>query len=81
MIGPDRIYPRVIDGILAFALRTPGAAERIAALNDLLAFIRDRETRPGESAEGAELLATLEERLSLELAAAGGAGVSGAGKE
>ena len=81
VIGPDRIYPRVIDGILAFALRTPGAAERIAALNDLLAFIRERETRPGESAEGVELLATLEERLSLELAAADGAGVSGDGEE
>ncbi|MGZ6638258.1 MAG: SulP family inorganic anion transporter [Solirubrobacteraceae bacterium] len=72
-IGPGRIYPRVIDGILAFALRTPGAAERIAVLNDLLAFIREREARPDASAEGAELLATLEERLSLELAAAGGA--------
>jgi len=69
----------VIDGILAFALRTPGAAERIAALNDLLAFIREREARPDSSAEGAELLATLEERLSLELAAASGAGVSGGG--
>ncbi|MGZ6568197.1 MAG: SulP family inorganic anion transporter [Solirubrobacteraceae bacterium] len=72
-IGPGRIYPRVIDGILAFALRTPGAAERIAVLNDLLAFIREREAWPDASAEGAELLATLEERLSLELAAAGGA--------
>ena len=78
-IGPDRIHPRVIDGILAFALRTPGAAERIAVLNDLLAFIREREARPDASAEGAELLATLEERLSLELAAAGGAGGSGGG--
>jgi hypothetical protein len=78
-IGPDRIYPRVIDGILAFALRTPGADERLAALMDLLAFIRERKARPGESAEGAELLTTLEERLSLELAAAGGARVSGGG--
>ena len=46
VIGPDRVYARVIDGILAFALRTPGAAERVAVLNDLLAFIRERETRP-----------------------------------
>jgi SulP family sulfate permease len=76
-IGPGRIYPRVIDGILAFALRTPGADERVAALRDLLAFIRERKARPGESAEGVEVLAILEERLSLELAAAGGAGVSG----
>jgi high affinity sulfate transporter 1 len=81
VVGPERIHPRVIDGILAFALRTPGGVERIAALNDLLAFIRERAARPGESAEGAELLATLEERLSLELAAAGGAGVSGDGEE
>ena len=71
----------MIDGILAFALRPPGAAERIAVLNDLLAFIREREARPGASAEGVELLAALEERLSLELAAAGGAGVSGDGEE
>jgi sulfate permease, SulP family len=81
VIGPDRIYPRVIDGILAFALRTPGAAERIAALNDLLAFLHEREARPGESAAGVELLTTLEERLSLELAAAGGARVTGDGEE
>ena len=63
----------MIDGILAFALRSPGAAERVAVLTDLLAFLRERATRPDVSAEGVELLTALEERLSLELAAAGGA--------
>jgi MFS superfamily sulfate permease-like transporter len=69
-IGPERVYARVIDGIVAFALRTPGAAERVTVLNDLLAFIRERAARPDESAEGVELLTALEERLSLELRAA-----------
>ncbi len=77
-IGPDRVHARVIDGILAFALRMPGAAERVAVLTDLLAFIRERKARPGVSAEGAEVLAALEERLSAELAAAGGLGAQAA---
>jgi len=72
-IGPDRVYPRVVDGVLAFALRMPGAEQRLTVLNDLLAFIRERKTQPGESVQGIQLLAALEERLSLELAAAGGA--------
>jgi len=71
-IGAERVHPRVLEGILAFALRMPGAGERLTALNDLLAFIRERKARPGESAEGVELLTALEERLSLELAAVGG---------
>jgi sulfate permease, SulP family len=75
VIGPDRVHPRVVEGILAFALRSPGAGERVAVLTDLLAFIRERAARPGESAEGVEVLAALEERLSLELEAAGRASV------
>jgi high affinity sulfate transporter 1 len=71
-IGPDRIHLRVLDGIVAFALRTPGSADRVTALTDLLAFIRTRATQPGLSAEAVELLTTLEDRLSLELAAATG---------
>ena len=77
-IDPDRVYPRVLDGILAFALRMPGAGERLAALTDLLAFIRERKARPGESAAAVEVLEVLEQRLSLELAAAGGASGHGA---
>ena len=69
-IGPDRVHPRVVDGIVTFALRTAGARERVAVLSDLLAFIRERAMRPGTSADGLELLSTLEERLTLELAAA-----------
>jgi SulP family sulfate permease len=72
-LGPDLVHPRVLDGIVAFALRTPGSADRLAALNDLLAVIRGRATQPGLSAEAVELLTALEERLSLEVKAAGGA--------
>ena len=77
-IGPDRVHARVLDGILAFALRTPGAEERVAVLVDLLAFIHERATHPGESVESAEMLAALEEWFSLELAASGGAGAQAA---
>jgi hypothetical protein len=57
-IGPDRIHPRVIDAILAFAFR--------------MAYIRERASQPGTSATGLETLKVLDERLSLEIAAAGG---------
>ncbi len=73
-IGPARVHPRVIDGILAYALRLPDAAERVAVLEDLLAYIRERATRPGTSAAGLDTLAALEQRLALELAATRGAG-------
>ena len=69
-IGADRVYPRVVDGILAFALRSPGAEERLAALTDLLGFIRASRTRPGASVESVELLSALEDRLVLEMTAA-----------
>jgi high affinity sulfate transporter 1 len=71
-IGPDRIHPRAIDGMVAFALRAPGAEERVAVITELVAFIHERAMRPDTSAEAAELLAAFEERLSLELAGAGG---------
>jgi SulP family sulfate permease len=71
-IGASRIHPRVIDGILAFVLRTPGASERAVVLTDLLAFIRERAAQPGTSAEGVELLDVLEQRLSAELSASKG---------
>jgi anti-anti-sigma regulatory factor len=72
-LGATRIYPRVIDGILAFVLRLPGARERVAVLTDLLAYIRERARQPGTSVEGVETLTTLELRLAAELAAVGGA--------
>ena len=68
-IGSGRVYARVVDGILAFALRTPGAADRVAALTDLIALMRERAAQPGRSAEAVELLTALEERLSAELEA------------
>jgi high affinity sulfate transporter 1 len=74
-MGTHRIYPRTSDGILAFALRTPGAEERVAVINDLLVFVRERRVRPGTSEEAVEVLDALERRLVLELEAAAGAGV------
>jgi sulfate permease, SulP family len=69
VIGADRIYQRVVDGILAFALQTPGGEERLEALTDLLVYLRERKARPDASAESVELLSALEERLTVELAA------------
>ncbi len=71
-MGPGRIHPRVVDGIVAFALRSPGAEDRVAVLAELLAYIRERAARPETSAEAVDVLVSLEERLTLELAAAGG---------
>ena len=72
-VGTDRIHPRVLDGIVAFALRSPAGEERVAALTDVLALIHERAARPGLNAEAIELLSVLEERLSLELSAAAAA--------
>jgi MFS superfamily sulfate permease-like transporter len=66
-IGRARIFPRVLDGILAFILRMPKAGERVGVLTDLLDFIRERSARPDTTAAEAELLAALEERLAREL--------------
>ena len=71
-IGASGIHARVIDGILAFVLRMPGAAERVAVLTDLLAYIRERATKPGTSTAGVETLNALEQLLAAELAAADG---------
>jgi SulP family sulfate permease len=73
LIGAGRIYPRAVDGILAFVLRLPGAWERVAVLTDLLAYIRERATQPGTSVEGVDTLRALEQRLAAEMAAVGGA--------
>jgi sulfate permease, SulP family len=77
LIGDARIHVRVVDAILAYVLRLPGADERVAVLTDLLAYIRERAGQPGTSAAGVETLEALEQRLAAELAAADG-GVSGA---
>ena len=68
-VGAPAIHPRVLDGILAFALRMPDADERVAVLVDLLAFIRERARQPGTSRAGVETLHALEGRLAAELAA------------
>ena len=74
-IGTERIYPRTSDGILAFALRSPGAAERVAVIRDVLQFVQERRARPGTIKEAAEILDALERRLVLELEAAAGSDV------
>jgi MFS superfamily sulfate permease-like transporter len=74
-VGRDRIYPRTSDGLLAFALRSPGAEARVAVIGDVLAFVRQRAARPDTSDEAADILEAIERRLQLELAAAAGAGI------
>ncbi len=69
LVGATRIYPRVVDGIMAYVLRLPGARDRVAVLTDLLAYIRGRAAQPGTSIEGVETLNSLEQRLAAELAA------------
>lgn len=73
VIGPGHVHARLVDGVLAFVLGTPEARDRVAVLTDLLAYLHERRTQPGTSAEGVELLAALEERLARELAAGAGA--------
>jgi MFS superfamily sulfate permease-like transporter len=68
-IGADRIHPRVLDAIVAFALRSPEGAARVAALNDVLALIDERAARTDLSPDAQELLRVLADRLSLELSA------------
>ena len=71
-IGATRIYPRVIDGILAFVLRLPGSRERVAVLTDLLVYIRERAAQPDTSVEGVDTLRALEQRLAAEMAVVDG---------
>jgi MFS superfamily sulfate permease-like transporter len=74
-VGRDRIYPRTSDGLLAFALRSPGAEARVAVIGDVLAFVRQRAARPDTTDDVAEILEAIERRLQLELEAAAGAGI------
>ena len=74
-IGRARVYARTSDGLLAYALRSPGAAARVAIIDDILTFVRERRTRPGTSSEAIETLDAIERRLVLEVQAAAGAGI------
>jgi MFS superfamily sulfate permease-like transporter len=69
VIGRDRVYPRIADGILAFARGTAGARARVEVLADIVAYLRERRTQEGTSPEGLEMLAALEDRLAEELRA------------
>jgi hypothetical protein len=75
-IGPDHVHARTSDGILVYALRSPGEAERVDIIEEILVFVRERRSRPGTSAQAAELLEAIERRLTLELQAAAAAGIS-----
>ncbi len=79
IIGPERIHPRVIEGIVAFLAATPEARERVAVLTDLLAYLRERRTQPGTSPEGVDMLEALAERLEMELAHGTGETANAAG--
>jgi MFS superfamily sulfate permease-like transporter len=67
-IGAERIYPREIEGIMAYVARVSDAGDREAVLNDLLAFVRERRARPGTSGAAAEILEAIELRVEMELA-------------
>ena len=49
VIGRDRVYPRIADGILAFAGDTAGARARIEVLADIVAYLRERRMQEGTS--------------------------------
>jgi SulP family sulfate permease len=78
VIGRDRVYPRIADGILDFARGTAGARARIEVLADIVAYLRERRTQEGTSPEGLDMLAALEDRLAEELAAGNGEGTNAA---
>jgi len=67
-IGPDRVVPREVDGIVAYALRAPGADDRVAVLTELRAWLVERRTDPTLGRAGRELLDALDARLAIELA-------------
>ncbi len=78
VIGPEHVYERLMDGILAFARGTPQAGERRDEMEDLVAYLQQRLAQPGTSAAGAALLQALAIRLEEELAASDDAAGPGA---
>jgi hypothetical protein len=78
-IGRDHVYPRIADGLMDFARGTAGARARVDVLADVVAYLRERRMQEGTSPEGLEMLAALEARLEMELAAEDGNGADPAG--
>ena len=76
-VGHDRIYPRIADGILAYARGSAGSRARVEVLTDIVEYLRSRQRQQGTSQEGLDVLAALEERLVRELAIEDGAGPTG----
>ncbi len=66
-LGPDAVQPQLLDAVVVFLRRSPGSAERIAVLRDVIAYVHERRARQGISPESAALLGGLEQRLSREL--------------
>ena len=72
VIGPEQVMSREVDGIVAYALRSPGAGDRIAVLTDLRAWIHARRADPALGHAGLDLLDALDARLAIELMGAEG---------
>jgi high affinity sulfate transporter 1 len=70
-LGPGTVHSQTLDAIVAFLRRSPGSADRIAVLVDVIAFVRERRTQEGISPESIAMLGGLERRLSKELDEAG----------
>jgi high affinity sulfate transporter 1 len=68
-IGRDHVYPRIADGIVAFAHGTATARARAEVLADIVAYLQQRQQEQGTTPEGLEVLAALEARLAEELEA------------
>jgi sulfate permease, SulP family len=78
-IGPGRVHRRLVDGILAYALRSPGAEDLASVTRDLIDFVHQRALQPGTSADGVEMLGLLEQRFMRELEAAEGTALGTSG--
>ena len=70
-LGPGTVHPQILDAIVAFLRRSPGSADRIAVLVDVIAYVRERRAQAGISPESVAMLGGLEQRLSKELDEAG----------
>lgn len=67
-IGANGIYANLVDAIVAYGLRAPGAEARAAVLTDLLDYVRVRRRRTKPDDPSIEMLEGLERRLAVELA-------------
>jgi hypothetical protein len=69
-LGPGAVHATLVDALVAHLRDTPEAADRIAVLADVVAYVRRRREERGISPDSAAMLGALERRLAPELAAA-----------